>query len=271
MPSITIPNTKLARFFENSSFPPVPEVASKLLATFNNDNADPRQISALIARDPGITASVLKQANSAMYGAKNPIASVTSAVQLLGTKNIQALALGVSVMQAFPQVAALPQNEFWNSSQIAANFANLLAAKLNCDRSHAWLSAFIFRLGELLIATRNPDAITMIEKQPRAPGYRWKRELDLLEFTEGEVVAEIARLWHFPDEVVDALAQCTNPKIENKRISKLSGIVRLSGLLADGVVLNVKNSWDIEAMIAKDLIDRLGLDFELVKTLYTDR
>jgi HD-like signal output (HDOD) protein len=59
----------------------------------------------------------------------------------------------------------------------------------------------MLRLGELAIAQSNPEALRHIEAQPCSPMERWKREREATGFDEGQIGAEIARRWDFPEVV----------------------------------------------------------------------
>jgi HD-like signal output (HDOD) protein len=50
-------------------------------------------------RDTGLTTNVLTTINSALYGLKFPVKTVTSAVSLLGFEKVRALALGLTLFQ----------------------------------------------------------------------------------------------------------------------------------------------------------------------------
>ncbi len=90
----------------------------------------------------------------------------------------------------------------------------------------------MLRLGELVIGQKHPDILAAIEAQPCAPGDRWTRERTMSGFDEGQVTAEVARRWDFPEELTQALQWCARP-LHGPVFSKLGGIVHLAALLAD--------------------------------------
>jgi len=63
--------------------------------TYSNIN----ELASIIMRDTGLTANIVSSINSALYGLKFPVNTVSSAVNLLGFKKIRALALGLSMFQ----------------------------------------------------------------------------------------------------------------------------------------------------------------------------
>jgi HD-like signal output (HDOD) protein len=82
------------------------------------------------------------------------------------------------------------------------------------------------------MAQYQPDCLTEIERQPQQPGVRWQREESVMGFTEGQVTAEVARRWNFPDAVVRALDSSANPT-EYRPFSRLGAVLHLGELLSE--------------------------------------
>lgn len=222
----------LATFFQSVKLPVMSEVAHALIHTLNDEDVSVTQVRNIIAKDPALTARMLRLANSASFGLSRKIGTLDEAVALIGMSQVRALALSTGLNAAFPVVAGLDRQEFWKSCMACAGYSQWLAGSLGMDRQQAWLSGLMLRLGELLIGQVNPDRMAQIEAEPHTPGWRWERELDLLGFTEGEMTAELARHWRFPDEMARGLETCAKP-MHFKPFSPLGGVIHLSALLAD--------------------------------------
>lgn len=221
----------IASFLRSVTLPVMPEVAQALIRTLNDDRADVATITAIIAKDPALTATLLRMANSAMFGLSRSVTTLDSAVSVVGTAQIRARALSVCMAQAFAFPAGLNRLEFWRSCMVCAGYARWLAAKLGMDEQQAWLTGMMLRLGELLIAQRQPEAMATIELQPCAPGERWRRERKHAGFDEGQLAGEIAQRWDFPDAIADALRACGQPPLDS--CHPLATVVHLAALMAD--------------------------------------
>jgi HD-like signal output (HDOD) protein len=116
----------------------------------------------------------------------------------------------------------------------------------------------MLRLGELLIAQAQPQALLEIEQLPVLPGTRWHREKKLLGFTEGELTAELARRWNFPMQIVQALQRSADPLVE-QAYSRLGAIIHLAGLLADTPNAGPEQVQDLPSDVLANL--DLGLDW----------
>jgi HD-like signal output (HDOD) protein len=224
--------TSLAIFFDNVKLPTISEVGHALIATLDNDEASAKSVAAIIARDPALTAKLMRLANSARFGSSRGVSSLDDAIALAGMAHIRTLALAACFAEAFPQLPGLDSDEFWKSSMACAGYAKWLASGIGADGGEAWLAGMMLRLGELLIYQVSPVAFAQIEQQPHLPGGRWEREQRLLGFSEGHITAELGRRWNFPDKIVQALESSSDPMAAHP-FCRLAGIIHLASLLAD--------------------------------------
>ncbi len=230
---------EIAPFLQSVKLPVMPEVAHALIRTLNDEDADVTTVRDVIARDPALTATLLRMANSAIFGLSRSVDTLDHAVSVVGLSQIRARALSICMANVFVLPNGLNRLEFWRSSMVCAGYARWLAASIQIDEQQAWLTGMMLRLGELVIAQRHPEIVQKIEQNPHAPGERWTRERTLAGFDEGQITAELARRWDFPTELSDALGTCTQ-STPGTEFSKLGAVVHLAALLADAPVANAK-------------------------------
>jgi HD-like signal output (HDOD) protein len=219
-------------FFGSIQLPSIPEVAHDLIRTMNNESVTVRDVRDIIAKDPALTAQLLRMANSAHFGLPRSVGSLDEAITMVGMSKVRSLSLTACMAGAFPSLPGLDKRSFWQYSMACAGYAQWMAVKLKMDGQVAWLTGMMLRLGELLIAQAEPKAIAAIEKRPCAPGERWQREKQLVRFSEGQITAEMARRWDFPMLIVQALQRACDPVLE-QAYSRLGAVIHLAGLLAD--------------------------------------
>lgn len=219
-------------FFQTVQLPSMSEVASALIQTLHRDAVTLQELSAIIAKDPGLSARLLRLANSAQFGLPRGVATLDDAIAMVGVSRVRALALGSELNQVFPSIAALPRKVFWQYCMTCAGYAQWLAESLDIDPQTAWLTGMMLRLGELQIAQTLPDVMVHIEQHPCAPGERWQRERACTGFSEGQLSAELARRWNFPMQMTQALQRACDP-LQEQAFSRLGSVLHLAGLLAD--------------------------------------
>jgi hypothetical protein len=113
--------------------PSLPEVAVKVSRLADDPNASAASIARVIATDQGLTARILRLANSALYGVARRVGTVQEAVVILGLGTIRNLTLAASIYPALG--AAVPgydlaKGELWRHSVAAALCAQELARRM---------------------------------------------------------------------------------------------------------------------------------------------
>lgn len=241
----------------------MPEVGTALIRTLNNPDADVPMVRNVIAKDPGLTATLLRMANSAIFGLSRSVTTLDAAVSVVGMSQIRARALSICMAQAFKLPASFNRLDFWRYSMVCAGYSKWLAGHARMDQQQAWLTGMMLRLGEIIISQHQPSAIDSIELRPCKPGERWLRERVATEFDEGQIMAEVTLHWDFPDAVTHALRVSGQP-LKFPHFSELGGVIHLASLLADA------DSSASEALekLPVDVIDLLGLKLEKLQATY---
>jgi HD-like signal output (HDOD) protein len=253
------------KFLQAVKLPVMPEVAHALIRTLNDEDADVVTVRNVIAKDPVLTATLLRMANSAIFGLSRTVDTLDNAVSVVGMSQIRARALSICMANVFKFPPNLNRLDFWRNSMICAGYAKWLAHSVSMDEQMAWLTAMMLRLGQLTIAQHSPAALEQIELLPRAPGERWVRERSSAGFDEGEITGEIAARWDFPDTVIAGLRHACQPTAAPD-FSRLAGIVHLAALLAD----NENPDADTLDTLPAALMGMLKLDLEKLRAKMPD-
>ncbi len=222
----------ISSYLHSVKLPVMPEVAHALIRTLNEEDVDITQVRDVIGKDPVLTATLVRMANSAIFGLSRSVTTLDNAVSVVGMSQIRARALSICMAHVFAMPTGMNRLAFWKESMTCAGYAKWLAVATGMDEHQAWLTGMMLRLGQLLIVQQTPSAVSTLEKMPRLPGERWEREREICGFDEGQLTAEIAKRWDFPTEMVDALANTSNPTNAEPFVP-LAGVVHLAALIAD--------------------------------------
>jgi HD-like signal output (HDOD) protein len=99
--------------------------------TTDDEKSNISDLSKVILRDTGLTSSILTTINSALYGLKYPVKTVTASVSLLGFEKTRALALGLTLFnETAPDVKDQKLMGLYASAYFAGNFALNLAREI---------------------------------------------------------------------------------------------------------------------------------------------
>lgn len=195
----------------------LPQITSQILRMVDNPNASPRQIGALIERDPGLASKLLKTVNSAYYGSPGKIKTVSQAISVMGLSAVRS----VVVSQAYQQMTAVrgaskrfDRLAFWQHSLATASAARVLAKlKGYRDPEEAFLAGLMHDAGRLVMDRFLPnefDQICTLALERVIPLIEAEREV--LGYTHVEVGDMLAEQWNLPDGLRVAIRMHHHPK-----------------------------------------------------------
>lgn len=199
-----------------TSLPSVPKILQELMASFQSNSVGGERIATLLANDQAITAKVLRLANSAKYGGHRKIGSVKDAVLVLGTDTLRTLVLSVSLSSSFKPLSNFDLNAYWRYSFRMANRCKYMAKLLKVDAELAYTCGLLHGIGEYLIHVVKPEQAVLIDQEVALGNRRRETELRHLGFDFTQAGAELARYWHFPDQIVQAIAHQYAPAYGGK-------------------------------------------------------
>lgn len=210
------------------ALPAVPEVAARLIATFEDDDIDLNRIAADVDHDPVLVAKVLQRANSAFFRLLRPVATVREALQVLGLNKLRALVISTVLNDSFHTVAALNLDQYWNHSLASAELARYVAGRLEADESLAFTAGLLHGIGELVMHAGMPETMLVIDREAGLlDEQRVAVQYQNLGYSHAEAGAELARRWRFPRRLTEALEQQNRP-LEFEQPEPLAAVVHLA-------------------------------------------
>ena len=104
--------TIAALLAQPQNLPNVPEVVRALIQTFHHPSPDLMLIAHQVAKDPVISAKLLRLANAAQFGNCRQIATVKEAVIRLGTETIRNMVLACGLTDSLKRVPGIELHHF---------------------------------------------------------------------------------------------------------------------------------------------------------------
>ncbi len=227
-PAASLPLVGLRELLDRpAALPVVPKVVQQLVASFQQEDVPVAAIAAQLEADPVLSAKTLRLANSAYFHVSRRVETLDDALRLLGFVMVRNLVLSAGIGQAFKHVKGLDLPRFWRLSVHTAGSARWLAdlAELNGDL--AFVTGLLQGLGHLVLRSADPRVLQHLDLQcPPLEAGRAACEVALLGYHHGEVAAELARRWKFPQAITGALAAVAEAPRPGE--APLVGLVRLA-------------------------------------------
>lgn len=254
----------------SASLPSIPIVATRCYEMTQDANCDYDKLVDLLTTDPGISASVLKLANSPLFGVTRQVSTLKQAISLLGVKRIRELVLVRYLVQKTEEMPndKIDINYYWRLSLTTAiltsKFADAVAPH---HRDEAFMGGLLADVGVIVLSRALPKQYASIaaKYQPHESEDWIGGEYGLMGVTHGEVTAMVLEQWNLPQTLVQAVryhhALPTSIPTDCKG-AILARIINGSGSIAK--VLSQTSNSSSAVDTCRAAMDRVNLDVHVL-------
>ncbi|MFN7664827.1 MAG: HDOD domain-containing protein [Inhella sp.] len=257
---LAIPPSAETFFANHAQLRPMPEVAARLIKSFDDPNVSLRALADLIEKDPTLSARVLRLANSARFNPSHNVSTLMDAANALGLTMLRNLSMAAAISGRFPEVQGLDRRHVWRHAAITATYARILGKVVRLEADEVFVAGMMLRTGQLLLALSAPEQVAEVERLAGEPGSRYSLEQHRFGCTHAHVTASLAAHWHFPNEMVRAFTDASEP-LERRPFSRMAAVLHLAEVLADAAV---KGLDPVEALqqAVPELVAHMHLDLD---------
>jgi len=188
---------------------PVPPGASiQVVRACSRPEITHKQLAELINHDPVLTAEVLRIANSAYFGFRKEVASISHAIGILGHRALRNLVLCTAIRDAvrLDAVSNLEIERFWEDALRRGVCARYLAERLGLDQEECFTIALLQDFGLLVMFYLHPklaghwSALAVAD-----PDERLCLEGQLFGMSHTQAGQHLAGTWGLPGELGAAI------------------------------------------------------------------
>lgn len=202
----------------------LPEIFMRIREVVSDPSSTVEEATAVISKDPSLTAKLLKLVNSAFYartlrmaGGLPPgrVDTLSRAVMLLGLNQLSTLAMGVSVLPLFKDIPAECVNmaQFWRHSVGVGILTKLLAARLrDPSPERFFVAGLLHDIGRLVLFKQTPElAAAALAEAGRSGRLLLDVERELFGFDHAVLGGMLLRKWRFPESLEQAVWRHHDP------------------------------------------------------------
>lgn len=244
------------------SFPGMPGTAVKLLGLIDDSAMRVSQIEEILRHDPGLTANVLRMANSAYFGIPSKVGSIRQAVILLGLKRLIQMVIAAcvnSIMDKSVPGYDLPPGELWRHSIAASVAAEGLVKVLKVEAAEEiFTAALLHDVGKLVLGDFVKDEFKQIETAVSQGISFEMAEKIVLGTNHAEVGARILTKWLLPPEIVNAVQFHHAPEA-SERVSSMLDIVHVANFISMMIGIGIGRD-GLQHEPSAEVTERLGLE-----------
>jgi HD-like signal output (HDOD) protein/CheY-like chemotaxis protein len=244
------------------ALPVLPHIYAQVhQALSEKSNASAEKIAAVIVQDPAIAAKLLQIANSAFFGQRRQVDTVSRALVVLGLEMVENLVLATGVFRSFAieKFDDFTHDSIWKHSIGCGLVAHSIARQKAWEQKRqemAMLAGTLHDLGKLVLAQAMPAAYAKVIRRAREEKLSVAQaEHSLLGATHAAVGAYLADWWNLPAGIVEAIRHHCDPAA-GQADPPLVCLVHLADLLMHrlGIVASQSGrSTDVAPFVLKSL------------------
>ncbi len=222
----------LHSFRSINNLPSLPEQINSVLVATGSTSSMDYNIVEIIQYDPSMALSVLKVANSPVYGYSKKISSLQQAAGLLGPGAIKNIILRTPILERYlTNHKDAPPVDFcslWLHCGITASLSGGLGRLIGGLESDVCFTAgLIHEAGVIALSAFYPQELAeAFETSKKEKISLLDAEKKVFGFSSSEVNKELMTAWNFPDSLLESDSGITS------QTSKLGAVVALAKLLA---------------------------------------
>ncbi len=196
------------RVDRTANLPSLPIVVTKIIAAVDDPRASVSRLNELIEQEPALATKMLRLANSAYFGRRNGIVSLSQCSLVLGFNTIRSLALSASVQQLVlgTGVRHFDPHAFWRHSLGSGVGSRVLARKAGTDAEAAMAAGLVHDIGMLVLDVVCPKEFEEALKLHQTGMPELEAEKQVLGATHPEVGGWLAAKWKLPDSIIAAIS-----------------------------------------------------------------
>ncbi len=196
--------------------PTLPLVIRQVQKVMRDPNSNMANIASIITKDQSLSTKVLRLVNSAHYGLRSRVTSVSQAIVILGLNTVNNIMLGLSVINMFEESedSLFNYDKFWEHSFGCALMAKHLSAAVNFqDPEICFITGLLHDIGKLIQEQfMHMDfvkclTITRSTKKPLV-----QTEENIFGFNHSDLGAYITIKWEIPENISTAIQYHHNPQ-----------------------------------------------------------
>lgn len=186
--------------------PTLPEVALKIRAAVEDENASAQKIADTLTQDASLSARLIQVANSPLYRSRNPIDNLQAAVIRMGIRLVRDLVVSLAMKQIYQATSDVLDDYFrkcWNDSVEVAAISRMLSTTVSgLNAEQALLAGLIHNIGSLPILVMAEDDEDLFQDSDALGEIIWE--------LQGRVGALILTNWHFPEPMIEVVRESHN-------------------------------------------------------------
>lgn len=187
-----------------------PDICLRVAELVQSEETSAEQIGEIILRDPNLTARLLRLVNSAHYGLRGRVDTVTRAITMIGLRELYHLVLAVSAVKSFSSIPndLVNMDTFWRHSIFTGLIARSLARSAHVlHPERLFITGLLHDIGSLVLYFRLKElSRDLLTQAAGDEELLYQGELDALGFSHADLGSLLLKQWGLPEPMQHAVS-----------------------------------------------------------------
>ena len=217
----------------------LPDVYIRLREIMESDNASMADAAEVLSLDPALAARILRMANSAFYGFRSEVDTISRAANILGMQKIHDLVLAASVSKAFEGMNndLMDIDTFWYRSVHCGFLARAIAEGAGMRNTESlFVRGLLHDIGHLVLFNHYPaECRSAMAHSDQGLDARLYEEQKLIGVDAMQFAAELARVWQLPNSFADTFQHLVRPEDVAGSLAREIAMLHIAVQISNGV------------------------------------
>jgi HD-like signal output (HDOD) protein len=211
--------------------------APRIMAALCNPEVSPRQVAALVGKEPALYARVLRVANSPYYGQSRSITTIDRALVVLGVDAVRGIAAAACLDRSLPRrgedSVVDMKSVIQHSIATAASAESLARIRRPALAAEAFIAGLLHNLGIVVQLHLDAPGVLAMIKLREAGDVRDIRavESDCVAIGHEECIGVIFEAWQLPESLIAAARDHHDPMAAAPAHRELAALINLGANL----------------------------------------
>jgi len=174
------------------------------MSVASDDTTGASDLRAVVEKDPALATKILRIVNSSAAAARHRVSDLTTAITLLGFKQVRNIAMTIYVSRVFRSEVmylSYSREDLWNHSVAVASTSRMIAGVCGGPAEEAYVAGLLHDIGLILLDQSLRRYLRKIIDQLDGERCTTEIEREILSFDHAELGEFVALRWELPEQV----------------------------------------------------------------------
>ena len=266
--------TILKKLDNIDDLPTLPSIALEVNRMLRDYDTSISKLAQTIEKDQAMVPRILRLVNSAFFGFRSKISSISHAVVLLGFNTVRNAVVSISIIDAFSgdkkSLKGFDITKFWNHSVAVAVISRYLAEKTRLQPLDDFFTGGLLHdIGKIVLFQHFQDLFKKVWLSARENDLSFydaeKKEIPI---THSRIGSYLAKKWQLPESLVDVI-KYHHALSKNANDFNLLMTVHVADIIANGFMSDPEGKLDF-SLIHPDAASAMKPQLETVSDWFPE-